>query len=119
MSCATCHLDGGHDGRVWDFTGRGEGLRNTATLHGRGGTAHGNVHWTANFDEIQDFENDMRGAFGGSGFLSDARLRRDAARRSARRRPGARPSSTRWPPTSPRSTPARCRAARGATPTAR
>ncbi len=72
ISCATCHVDGGHDGRVWDFTGRGEGLRNTATLHGRGGTAHGNVHWSANFDEIQDFENDVRGAFGGSGFLTDA-----------------------------------------------
>jgi cytochrome c peroxidase len=71
ISCATCHVDGGHDGRVWDFTGRGEGLRNTATLHGRGGVAHGNVHWSANFDEIQDFENDIRLAFGGSGFLSD------------------------------------------------
>ena len=33
--------------------------------------AHGNVHWTANFDEIQDFENDIRGRFGGRGFLSD------------------------------------------------
>ncbi|MEM9555977.1 MAG: Ig-like domain-containing protein [Acidobacteriota bacterium] len=71
MSCATCHLDGGHDGRTWDFTGRGEGLRNTTSLRGRGGMAHGNVHWTANFDEIQDFENDIRGAFGGSGFLDD------------------------------------------------
>jgi DNA-binding beta-propeller fold protein YncE len=71
ISCATCHLDGGHDGRVWDFTGRGEGLRNTTTLHGRGGTAHGNVHWSANFDEIQDFEGDMRLFFGGAGFLSD------------------------------------------------
>lgn len=72
MSCATCHVDGGHDGRTWDFTGRGEGLRNTATLHGRGGMAHGNVHWSANFDEIQDFENDIRNAFGGSGFMTDA-----------------------------------------------
>ncbi len=72
MSCATCHVDGGHDGRVWDFTGRGEGLRNTTTLQGRGGMAHGNVHWSANFDEIQDFENDIRNAFGGNGFLSDA-----------------------------------------------
>jgi hypothetical protein len=72
LSCATCHLDGGSDHRVWDFTGRGEGLRNTATLHGRAGTAQGNVHWTANFDEIQDFENDIRGAFGGTGFMSDA-----------------------------------------------
>ena len=72
LSCATCHVDGGHDGRVWDFTGRGEGFRNTTTLRGRSGTAQGNVHWTANFDEIQDFENDIRGAFGGRGFLSDA-----------------------------------------------
>ena len=39
LSCATCHLDGGHDGRVWDFTGRGEGLRNTTTLRGRSGMA--------------------------------------------------------------------------------
>ncbi len=71
LSCATCHVDGGHDGRVWDFTGRGEGLRNTTTLRGRAGTGHGNVHWSANFDEIQDFENDIRNAFGGSGFLTD------------------------------------------------
>jgi cytochrome c peroxidase len=34
LSCATCHLDGRDDGRVWDFTGRGEGLRNT-TCAGR------------------------------------------------------------------------------------
>ena len=72
LSCATCHLDGDQDGRVWDFTGRGEGLRNTASLRGRAGTGQGNVHWTANFDEIQDFENDMRGPFGGRGFLTDA-----------------------------------------------
>ncbi|GAA4651214.1 hypothetical protein GCM10023116_34970 [Kistimonas scapharcae] len=72
ISCASCHDDGGEDGIVWDFTDRGEGLRNTISLRGRMGDAHGNVHWTANFDEIQDFENDIRNAFGGSGFLSDA-----------------------------------------------
>jgi MYXO-CTERM domain-containing protein len=71
ISCASCHADGGHDGRTWDFTQAGEGLRNTITLHGRKGMGHGLVHWTANFDEIQDFENDIRGAFGGRGFLSD------------------------------------------------
>ena len=49
ISCASCHLDGEHDGRVWDFTDRGEGLRNTTSLLGRAGTAHGRVHWTANF----------------------------------------------------------------------
>jgi hypothetical protein len=66
ISCAGCHLDGAADMRVWDFTNRGEGLRNTVVLQGRGGTAHGNVHWSANFDEIQDFENDIRNAFGGA-----------------------------------------------------
>ena len=71
LSCATCHLEGGQDGRVWDFTDRGEGLRNTIDMRGRSGMGHGNVHWTANFDEIQDFENDVRGPFAGTGFLSD------------------------------------------------
>ena len=71
ISCASCHLDGGHDGLVWDFTQAGEGLRNTITLEGRAGLGHGNVHWTANFDEIQDFENDIRNGFGGDGFLTD------------------------------------------------
>ncbi len=72
ISCASCHLDGGHDGRTWDFTDRGEGFRNTISLFGKRGIGHGNVHWTANFDEIQDFENDIRSAFGGDGFMSDA-----------------------------------------------
>jgi arylsulfatase A-like enzyme/cytochrome c peroxidase/PKD repeat protein len=71
ISCASCHLDGGQDGRTWDFTDRGEGLRNTTTLLGRAGLAHGPVHWTGNFDEIQDFEHDIRNAFDGTGFLSD------------------------------------------------
>lgn len=71
ISCASCHLDGDTDCRVWDFTGRGEGLRNTTDLRGRAGLAHGRVHWSANFDEIQDFEHDIRGPFGGSGFMAD------------------------------------------------
>jgi YVTN family beta-propeller protein len=71
LSCATCHLDGGQDRRVWDFSDRGEGLRNTITLQGRGGTLQGRVHWSANFDEIHDFENDIRGAFNGAGFMAN------------------------------------------------
>jgi MYXO-CTERM domain-containing protein len=71
LSCATCHPDDGEDGRVWDFSDRGEGLRNTIALFGRAGTRHGPVHWTANFDEIQDFENDIRFHFGGGGFMTD------------------------------------------------
>lgn len=69
ISCASCHIDGRHDGRVWDFTQRGEGFRNTQDLRGRAGTAHGNLHWTANFDELQDFVIDIVEEFGGRGFL--------------------------------------------------
>ncbi len=74
ISCASCHQDGGHDGRVMDFTDRGEGLRNTVPLNGRRGTGQGRVHWTANFDEIQDFEHDIRNNFGGTGFMTDAQF---------------------------------------------
>ncbi len=69
ISCASCHVDGGHDGQTWDFTGRGDGLRRTTDLRGRSGVGHGNVHWSGNFDEIQDFEHDIRDVFGGEGFL--------------------------------------------------
>ncbi len=72
MSCASCHVDGEHDGRTWDFTSLGEGLRNTITLKGRAGTGHGILHWTGNFDEIQDFEGQIREFSGGSGLMNDA-----------------------------------------------
>jgi len=71
LSCATCHNDGGQDGRVWDLTGFGEGLRNTISLRGRAG-AQGFLHWSANFDEVQDFEGQIRSLSGGTGLMSDA-----------------------------------------------
>ncbi|MCB1276944.1 PA14 domain-containing protein [Prosthecobacter sp.] len=70
VSCAACHNDGDQDGRVWDFTGFGEGLRNNISLKGHG--THGPVHWTGNFDEIQDFEGQIRSFAGGLGLMSDA-----------------------------------------------
>jgi streptogramin lyase len=72
-SCASCHFGGYSDGRVWDFTDRGEGLRNTKSLLGiRGAQGQGRVHWSGNMDEIQDFERDIRESFDGAGFMSDA-----------------------------------------------
>ena len=71
MSCASCHNDGGEDGRVWDFTQNGEGLRNTISLRGRA-AGQGRVHWSANFDEIQDFEGQIRALAGGTGLMTDA-----------------------------------------------
>ena len=74
ITCASCHFEGFEDGRVFDFTGGGEGLRNTTSLLGRRGMGHGRVHWSANFDEIQDFEKPIRELFGGRGFIADALL---------------------------------------------
>jgi large repetitive protein len=74
MSCASCHNDGGHDGRVWDLTGFGEGLRNTIALKGRAAMGHGNLHWSANFDELQDFEGQIRTLAGGRGLMTDAQF---------------------------------------------
>jgi cytochrome c peroxidase len=70
MSCASCHNDGGHDGRVWDLTGFGEGVRNTISLRGRA-AGQGFLHWSNNFDELQDFEGQIRSLSGGTGLMSN------------------------------------------------
>ncbi len=74
ISCASCHNDGGHDGRVWDLTGFGEGLRNTINLRGRAGMAHGFLHWSNNFNEVQDFEGQIRALAGGTGLMTNAQF---------------------------------------------
>jgi YVTN family beta-propeller protein len=71
MSCASCHNDGGTDGRIWDLTGLGEGLRNTIELRGKAGMGDGPLHWTGNFDEVQDFEGQIRALAGGTGLMSN------------------------------------------------
>lgn len=71
MSCASCHNDGGSDGRIWDLTGMGEGLRNTISLKGRAG-GQGALHWSQNFDEVQDFEGQIRILSAGTGLMTNA-----------------------------------------------
>jgi YVTN family beta-propeller protein len=73
ISCASCHNDGTHDGRAWDLTGFGEGLRNTVNLRGRAG-AQGALHWSNNFDEVQDFEGQIRSLAAGTGLLTNAQF---------------------------------------------
>lgn len=70
MSCATCHEGGGADGRTWDMAHAGEGLRNTIALVGHAG--QGRLHWTGNFDEVQDFEGQIRNFSLGTGLMSNA-----------------------------------------------
>jgi hypothetical protein len=69
LSCASCHADAAADGRTWDFTGFGEGLRRTISLRGRAGS--GPLHWSGNFDETQDFEGQIRDFAGGQGLMAD------------------------------------------------
>ncbi len=74
LTCITCHFDGGDDGQVYDFTSRNEGFRNTISLRGKRGAGQGNLLWSGAFDEVQDFEEEIRGLFLGHGFIADDQL---------------------------------------------
>jgi len=56
VSCFSCHPDGLTDGRVWHNP---EGLRKTPAFFGMAHTHP--LHWSADRDEVQDFEYTIRG----------------------------------------------------------
>lgn len=56
ISCSSCHPDGLTDARVWQNP---EGDRRTPNLHGLAHTHP--LHWSADRDEVQDFEYTIRG----------------------------------------------------------
>ena len=56
IACSSCHPDGHADGRVWHNP---EGLRKTPALFGLAHTHP--LHWSADRDEVQDFEYTIRG----------------------------------------------------------
>lgn len=56
ISCGSCHPDGDADGRTWQ---QPEGLRSTQPLAGLSWTHP--VHWSADRDEVQDFEHTIQG----------------------------------------------------------
>lgn len=64
MSCASCHFEAEHDGRTWQFT---SGPRNTTSLRGIAKTLP--LHWSADRDEVQDFEHTIRTLQAGSGLI--------------------------------------------------
>ena len=66
MSCESCHFDGEHDGRTWLFP---DGPRNTTNLRGLAQTRP--LHWSADRDEVQDFEFTIRELQAGTGLLAD------------------------------------------------
>ncbi|HEX3148352.1 MAG TPA: hypothetical protein VHR66_09735 [Gemmataceae bacterium] len=68
ISCSGCHPDGAQDGRVWQNP---EGPRKTPPLWGLAHTHP--LHYSADRDEVQDFEYTIRGKLmGGSGLLKGA-----------------------------------------------
>jgi YVTN family beta-propeller protein len=65
ISCSSCHPDGDHDGRVWR---QPEGMRRSTHFFGMSRTTP--LHWSADRDEVQDFEHTIRGPLmQGSGLL--------------------------------------------------
>jgi YVTN family beta-propeller protein len=56
IACSSCHPDGHTDSRVWHNP---EGLRKTTALFGMAHTHP--LHWSADRDEVQDFEYTIRG----------------------------------------------------------
>ncbi len=64
MSCASCHFEAEHDGRTWFFPG---GPRNTIDLRAVGETRP--IHWSADRDEVQDFEFTIRQLQAGTGLI--------------------------------------------------
>ena len=66
MSCESCHFDGEQDGRTWLFP---DGPRNTTSLRGLAETHP--LHWSADRDEVQDFEFTIRELQAGTGLLED------------------------------------------------
>ncbi|MCA9063477.1 MAG: beta-propeller fold lactonase family protein, partial [Planctomycetaceae bacterium] len=56
ISCSSCHPDGDADGRTWQ---QPEGLRQTQPLAGLKHTHP--LHWSADRDEVQDFEHTIQG----------------------------------------------------------
>jgi cytochrome c553/6-phosphogluconolactonase (cycloisomerase 2 family) len=56
IACSSCHIDGDADGRTWQ---QPEGLRQTQPLNGLAWTHP--LHWSADRDEVQDFEHTIRG----------------------------------------------------------
>lgn len=68
IGCASCHFDGGIDGRTWNTP---RGPRNTQALFGVNQTHP--LHWSADRASVQDFQKTIQTDMGGTG-LSKSEL---------------------------------------------
>ncbi len=71
IACSSCHPDGLHDARVWQ---QAEGLRKTTAFVGMAHTHP--LHWSADRDEVQDFEYTIRSKLmQGFGLIKGAQMK--------------------------------------------
>lgn len=86
ISCASCHFDGGIDGRTWNTS---RGPRNTQSLLGVNETHP--LHWSADRLNVQDFQKTLMNEMGGRGLpaseLDDLAVFVNSLRLPPRRRP--------------------------------
>jgi len=78
-SCASCHPDGLSDGITWVFS---SGPRQSPSLdgafsHGAAPQQQRSFNWTANADEVHDFERLVRQVMGGKGAITTAGTQAD------------------------------------------
>ena len=66
ISCASCHLDGGHDGRTWVLA---DGPRNTTPIRGLGSTFP--FHWSGDRVDVFDFQTTIREVQFGTGISEE------------------------------------------------
>jgi len=66
VSCASCHLEGGHDGRTWPFA---DGPRNTPAIRGLADSAP--FHWSGDRVDLLDFQDTITGVQGGTGITTN------------------------------------------------
>jgi YVTN family beta-propeller protein len=66
ISCASCHLDGGHDGRTWVLA---DGPRNTTPIRGLGSTFP--FHWSGDRVDVFDFQATVREVQFGTGLSEE------------------------------------------------
>jgi len=66
ISCASCHLEGGHDARTWILS---DGPRNTQPI--RGLMLTDPFHWSGNRVDLFDFQKTIRDLQAGTGLSDD------------------------------------------------
>ena len=70
ISCASCHLDGGHDGRTWVLE---DGPRNTTPIRGLSATFP--FHWSGDRVDLFDFQRTIREVQFGAGLSEEENSR--------------------------------------------